>query len=563
MANSLLTGISGLRGHQKMLEVIGNNLANVNTTAFKSSRTLFSDLIYESQRGASAGTSGTLGSINPLQIGTGSQVTSVDRNFSQGNLETTGEDLDAAIDGNGFFVADSGNGRVYTRSGAFSIDESGHLEDSSTGYLLQRFGSIGEDPTAGPAFQTLGDDRIQIPIGASILGTVTTKIELSGQLGADSTGPTQRVLTGGSLTTGGGTPATGATLLNSLDSSTGAYAGPTVGPPPTLGDRIRLFGAQSDGTVIDSNFSVDGTTTVQNLLDHMTTLYPASTVSLVNGAITITANATGQTAHSMSLQDEVGNVGSQDPTFANQFAVSAPGADATVVSGSLPIYDERGTEHTLGYSLTKQSDNSWTLTADLDPAAGTILDGTVSGIQFGADGSLTQVTGTGVGDGNIEVRFANSTAAHTIGIDLGTLGDIDGLSEIGTLPNVSFLADGYSPGELQSVQIDADGTISGIGSNGLKFAIAQLAIAAFRNPDGLENAGGNYYGASLASGNAEIGTALSGDRGAIRAGQLEGSNVDLALEFTKLLVAQRGFSANARTITVTDEVLEELTNIIR
>ena len=147
-----------------MLEVIGNNLANVNTTAFKSSRTLFSDLIYESQRGSSAGTTGTLGSINPLQIGTGSQVTSVDRNFSQGNLETTGEDLDAAIDGNGFFVADSGNGRVFTRAGAFSIDESGHLVDASTGYLLQRFGSLGEDPTEGPAFQTVGDDHIQIPI---------------------------------------------------------------------------------------------------------------------------------------------------------------------------------------------------------------------------------------------------------------------------------------------------------------------------------------------------------------------------------------------------------------
>jgi len=111
--------------------------------------------------------------------------------------------------------------------------------------------------------------------------------------------------------------------------------------------------------------------------------------------------------------------------------------------------------------------------------------------------------------------------------------------------------------------IDADGTLSGVASNGLKFDIAQLAIASFSNPDGLLNAGGNYYKASLASGSAEIGTALSGDRGAIRAGQLEGSNVDLALEFTKLLVAQRGFSANARTITVTDEVLEELTNIIR
>ncbi len=143
------------------------------------------------------------------------------------------------------------------------------------------------------------------------------------------------------------------------------------------------------------------------------------------------------------------------------------------------------------------------------------------------------------------------------------MGDVNGLSEIGAVPEISFVADGHSPGELATVQIDADGTLLGVASNGIRFPIAQLAIAAFRNPDGLTLNGGGYYEQSLASGTAEIGTALSGDRGAIRSGQLEGSNVDLALEYTRLLVAQRGFSANARTITVTDEVLEELTNIIR
>jgi flagellar hook protein FlgE len=148
-------------------------------------------------------------------------------------------------------------------------------------------------------------------------------------------------------------------------------------------------------------------------------------------------------------------------------------------------------------------------------------------------------------------------------VGLGTLGLVDGLSEIGSGQELSFTADGYGPGELASVQIDPDGTLIGIGSNGVRFELAQLAIAAFRNPDGLIQSGSSYYEQSLASGSPEIGTALSGDRGAIRAGQLEGSNVDLALEFTRLLVAQRGFSANARTITVTDEVLEELTNIIR
>ena len=133
MANSLLTGISGLRGHQKMLEVVGNNLANLNTTAYKTSRTLFSDLMYEVQRGTSSSSSGLLGSVNSVQIGTGSRLSQVDLNFAQGNLESTGNDLDLAMDGGGFFVASSGERTYFTRAGAFSLDESGYLSDPSTG----------------------------------------------------------------------------------------------------------------------------------------------------------------------------------------------------------------------------------------------------------------------------------------------------------------------------------------------------------------------------------------------------------------------------------------------
>ena len=101
MANSLLTGISGLRGHQKMLEVVGNNLANLNTTSFKSSRVLFSDLMYEVQRGASTSSTGLLGSVNALQVGTGSRVSQVDMDFRQGNLEASDKPMDLAIDGSG------------------------------------------------------------------------------------------------------------------------------------------------------------------------------------------------------------------------------------------------------------------------------------------------------------------------------------------------------------------------------------------------------------------------------------------------------------------------------
>lgn len=128
---------------------------------------------------------------------------------------------------------------------------------------------------------------------------------------------------------------------------------------------------------------------------------------------------------------------------------------------------------------------------------------------------------------------------------------------------MAALQNGFAPGSLASINVSSDGIIAGVATNGRTFEVAQLAIASFRNVKGLQGRGNNLYEESLNSGPVQLGTALSGDRGSISVGQLEGSNVDIAFEFTRLIVAQRGFSANARTITVTDEVLEELTNLIR
>ncbi len=427
------------------------------------------------------------------------------------------------------------------------------MEDAATGFLIQRFGTVGEDPIAGPAFQIPGDNRIRIPIGASIPGKVTTRIDFTGQLDASASGPTQRVVSGMTLSASGN-PVTTGTLLNDLDSTLTPYA---------AGDQLNFIGQHVDGTQFSSPVAVDGTTTIQDLLDHLSTVFgTTATASLQNSSISIQAAQYGPSALNIRVEDDSSNVGGSNAAFVGKFSEDNPGHNASTQSGSIPIHDERGAEHALTYDLVKEIDGSWTMTFGLD-GNGSLLDNQISGIRFGPDGSLTQVSGTGDGDSNISLFFNSSTIAQTIDIDLGTLGTVDGLAENGPGRPVSYVADGFSPGELASVQIDVDGTMSGIASNGIKFDLAQLAIAAFRNPDGLNLAGSGYYKQSLASGGAEIGTALSGDRGAIRAGQLEGSNVDLALEFTRLLVAQRGFSANARTITVTDEVLEELTNIIR
>jgi flagellar hook protein FlgE len=559
MANSLLTGISGLRGHQKMLEVVGNNLANLNSTAYKSSRVLFSDLMYEIQRGTSSSSSGLLGSVNSVQIGTGSRLAQVDLNFAQGNLESTGNDLDLAMDGGGFFVASSGERTYFTRAGAFSLDESGYLSDPATGYLVKRFGTTGEPDGTLPAFQVAGDDRVYVPKGVSIPGQVSTQLSVKGNLSSTSTGPVaQQVITNSPLRVPGvpaALPADLSTLLNDLENNTSDYIAT---------DKILISGRKSDGSNADiSQFTVGPTTTVGDLVAALNTAFGGSTVTLdALGNIVATANTTGPSFLTIAFSDGPTNTGRTDFEDQEMILLSL-GKNADSVFQSVEVFDESGAAHSVGLRLTKQADQSWTLVATMSPTEGTILDSIVEGLSFQPNGSFAQITGSGVGDSNITLQFRGMPTPQTINLTFGTPSQFDGLTSLGQASSLELTPDGYPPGELAEVQIDTDGKVFGLASNGLKIPLAQLAIASFRNPDGLVAIGNNYYTSSLASGNPDIGNALSGSRGAVRAGQLEGSNVDLALEFTRLIIAQRGFSANARTITVTDEILQELTSIIR
>ncbi len=556
MANSLLTGISGLRGHQKMLEVVGNNLANLNTTAFKSSRVIFSDLMYEVQRGTSSSSSGLLGSVNSVQIGTGSRLSQVDVNFAQGNLESTGNDLDLAMDGGGFFVASSAERTYFTRAGAFSLDESGYLSDPSTGYLIKRFGALGEVESDGiPAFQTSGDDRVYVPKGVSIPGQVSTELNVKGNLISTATGPVAQELMTSTPFLSGGLPATAGTLLNDLDNNTVDYIGT---------DKILFAGRKSDGTnPAISEFAIGPTTTVGDLVTALNTAFPDATVTLNSlGQIVATANATGPSFLTISFSDGPTNTGRTD--FEEQeMIMTSEGKNQDSFTQAVEVFDESGAGHSINLTFTKQADSSWTVTASLSPIDGTMLDDSVVGLSFQPNGSFAQVTGTGLGDANITIQFRGMPSSQTIALNFGLPSSFDGLTSLGQATSLELSPNGFPPGEMVEVQVDTDGKVFGLASNGLKIPLAQLAIASFRNPDGLVAVGNNYYTSSLASGTPDYGTALTGSRGAVRSGQLESSNVDLALEFTRLIIAQRGFSANARTITVTDEILQELTSIIR
>jgi flagellar hook protein FlgE len=556
MANSLLTGISGLRGHQKMLEVVGNNLANLNTTSFKSSRVLFSDLMYELQRGASSSSSGLLGSVNAVQIGTGSRLSQVAKDFQQGNLEASGKPLDLAIDGSGFFVTKSGNNTYFTRAGTFSLDEQGFLSDPATGNLVQRFGTLGEPDGINPSFQTSGDTRMYIPLGASISGKATQSIALSGNLSSLAIGPVSQKLSSASAFKAGGVAATLTTRLTDLDGYTGTYV---------AGDKIEINGQKKDGNSPDvTQLIIDpATTTLGDLIATLNTAFPESTVQLAaDGKIVATDNTPGPSMTNIILRDNLGNSGSF--TFdTHKFIKQDIGKDGDKVLRTAELFDASGAAHSINLEFTKQSDGTWNMNSTMAVADGIVVDGAVNGLTFLDDGTFAQTSGIGLGDANIEVHFSGQSSAQTIELTFGEPGTISGLGQLGAASALEVSQDGFSPGELSDVHIDADGTVFGLASNGLQIAMGQLAIASFRNNDGLVSTGGNYYQSSLASGDPEVGTALTGSRGALRSGQLEGSNVDLALEFTRLIIAQRGFSANARTITITDRVLEELTNIIR
>lgn len=548
MANSLLTGVSGLVAHQRMLDVVSNNLANLNTTAFKAGKTVFSDLLYTTIRPATNSTDADIGGTNPNQIGAGVKAAQVSKRFNQGNLDQTGEMFDFALQGEGFFVLNDGSTNVYTRAGAFALDSNGYLVDPSSGYRVQRFGSLGETGGKGPGFQSPGDSAISVPFGASIPGESTTEIKISGNLDAVSLGPLAEVLTTSNPLAVGGVAADATTLLNDLDSNVAGYA---------AGDRINITGTDVDGSTVNTSLAVDTTTTVGQLVSAIDAQYSEATASLdTSGNIVLRANNTGDALLSLVIADDSANTGQTD-FLGHRMVTTTAGKDGDTFEASVELFDVRGGAHTVLLSFEKRDDTTWDLIASTSADSGIVIDDTVSDIRFFEDGSFDQAVGTGIGDANIVFRFNGLAEQQLVNITF------ENLTQLSTDSALSTSQDGYAPGTLSSINVTSDGVIDGVATNGRKFPIAQLAIATFANRQGLIAQGDNYYAESLNTGSPNIGTALSGGRGIIRGGQLESSNVDIALEFTRLIVAQRGFSANARTISVSDEVLEELTNIVR
>ena len=417
-------GLSGLNASSKNLDVIGHNIANANTTGFKSSRAEFADLVASSM-GAGGG----------ANYGIGVEVAAVAQQFSQGNVTVTGNNLDVAINGNGFFKVQQADGSAaYTRAGNFKLDKTGDLVTNGGAQVM----GFRVDPATG--LSTSEAQPLSFPTGAPIQAKQTESIKATLNLDA-----------------------------RAKDSAGDATATPPVPATPrsTYGTSINVYDTQGVATPVNLYFMKTANPNewaVYNQLDDPTAVPPVTAISL--GTIAF---------------DENGKI---DPATATLTLTVSPTAN---------------------------------------PNAGTA-----------------------------------APAVANFPVDI----DMSGATQFGSKFAVADLSqDGYASGDLTSINISNDGMVMASYSNGVTRSEAQVALANFRNPQGLLAVGGNNWVESFDSGPAVLGKPGDGNFGALRSGALEDSNVDLTAELVNMMTAQRAYQANAQTIKTQDQVMSTMVNL--
>lgn len=567
LTSALYTGLSGLAANQTNLTVVGNNIANANTTAFKSSSVNFSSQFYVTSQSSSAPTS-DFGGTNPSQEGMGVQVESIAQNWTPGIIQSTGQPTNMALDGGGFFVVNKTDGQAYTRDGSFSLNSSNQLVDSS-GDFVQGYGADANGNIVTGALK-----NITVPLGATTSAQATSNVNMQGNLDASGTPASgASILESGPITTVGGAAApTGTSLLTSL-ASTSAPGTPLF----AAGDVLTLSGDRGGANLAPQTFTVTAASTVTDLTNFYNQGLGIDTTvaDTPPPGAAIQADPTNPNAAEISITGNTGKVNAlaiATSGFVNQNGVSplsfTTGQNATGVQSdpsgesvqtSFIAYDSLGTPLNVNVTAVLQSQstagNTWRFyanSADNQGGNGTLLgDGTLT---FNSNGQLTASTGT-----NIALNRTGTGAASPLNINLN-FNNVTQLS--GTSSDLVMSSqDGLPIGTLNNFSVGADGTITGSYSNGLTRTLGQMAVATFANQGGLQNMGGNQYQASASSGNAIITTAGQQGTGTIQSGALEESNVDLSQQFVDMIEASTGYSASSKVISTSDELLTDLLNI--
>lgn len=572
LTSTLFTGLSGLDVNQTRLNVVGNNIANVNTIAFKASRALFKPQFYVTDK-AGTPASGDFGGTNPSQRGLGATLATIEKDYSTGSIEPTGKATDLAIDGDGFFVV-QGKEQKFTRDGSFVLNQSNQLVTSS-GDFVQGFGV---DPNGNIIRGELRN--ITIPLGSMTRAQPTENVVLEGNLNANgllATGGS--VLISGALVDSVGAPITATTQLSELRDPT-APATPLV----AVGDRFTIRGKKGGRELPELTYTVQAGNTVQNLLDFINQGLGIDTS--VNGAgasvgadptdppgttrIMVRGNFGSENA--LSLAGTAFNFSGSTTLFTFSEATNSNPNGESVYT-SFVVYDSLGTPLTVNLTavLEDKSDagNTWRFyahsandtdaTPPFDPARNPPSPGAFLGsgtLTFDSDGKLQSSTGT-----TLTIHRADTGAATPLNIAMNFSSMTSLTSRDSNL--VMTEQDGSAIGTLNGFSIGANGIVTGSFSNGLTQTLGQVAIATFTNPNGLIDRGGNMFVTGANSGVPIITEPLSLNAGSIRAGALELSNVDLSKEFINLIISTTGFSASSRVISTSDRLLTELLNTTR
>ncbi len=562
LTDAMLTGFTGIKSNGTAVDTVGDNLANLNTTAFKGQRTLFETLLYKTIS-EGEGPSDTSGGTLPRQVGTGSTVGAIQRSFRQGELESTGFQSDLAVEGEGFFIIERPNGdQAFTRDGAFHLDAEQVLVNNNEA-TVQVFPA---DPAGVIDTSTLSD--LTIPLGSASQAIATTRVEMDGRLDASSNvAGTGAVVTSTPALTSGGNAATANTQLSDLVNSQNL-------PLYASGDVIQLNATRGGLTVPSSTFVVgtDGNT-LGDLASHMQDWLAIDTQNDPSGmaGITISDGSNGPAGSIVvhSNAGEVNAIGLDASSIVNTTGVVPSGfnfSETTPATGegittSFSVYDSLGAplEVRLRMSMESASESgtTWRYYAespnDTDPSP-LLGSGTVS---FDTNGQFVSATGTDVA---IDRAGTGSGTPLAFTIDFSQLTGLtspDGSSEL-----IMDTQDGAPAGIMNGYTIDRNGIVTGTYSNQRTQVLGQVALATFTNNEGLLALSENTFVAGPNSGDPNIIAPESGIAGSVVSGALESGNVEIAREFVNLITASTGISAASRVVRSADDMLQQLLELV-
>lgn len=547
MNRAMFSGVAGMKSHQTKMDVIGNNIANVNTYGFKSQRAVFSDIYYQTLRSGSTGTANR-GGVSPSTVGYGSTLAGTQTQMSQSSMQNTGFGLDVAITGEGFLQVMDADGNIfYTKAGMLDYDSNGYLTDINGNFVLGSATADGDPGSQKIRLTNVGAVPAQAASVTQSINGIEYTIKASN---SDKAGNVSITMTSSEALPAGQDVVANISNTGAITLTFNAYS--KFDDWNKLNDAINKAITEANNGVQHKG----GTFTISaSNPDVMSTANPLTGAQLIGGNFGVDlGSVTG-------MDDGVfGDAGMVVEKVSTDFAGTGSGAFSAKYNGATSQWDITLTIGTVQYTGSLGKD---TLSSSI--------------LLKAPDGSYVQVSNPGYDKFNSAYKTANPTGNNPPQAN-ETWADGNGNANPNFTPSTPskdlgfgsypFVLQGGTAGgavtlDEMNVAIGTDGSVVVSNSEIGDVTVGRITLANFANPSALAAAGNNYFTASANSGEPQLAEPGQNGTGALKTSALEMSNVDLSAEFADMITTQRGFQANSRIITVSDTMLEELINLKR